>query len=251
MNRAERVGYGALRYALLLPTLLLFWLLPAAATVQGRMVDVSHIEQTALSLTEYVSVLEDASGKLTLDQIQQPAQAARFQGGAPAGYGLNYGLTRSALWVRLTLRNDSAQPLERMVEFRYALLSRIQFHQPLATGGWQTLGTGNVMPFATRPYPNRFFIFPVRLAAHEKQVLYWRIESVNPMNINVFLSTPRQFHRWERNDYLAQAWYFGMVLAMILFNLVLFIALRELIYGLYLNFALCAALTVAVQQFSI
>jgi signal transduction histidine kinase len=218
------------------------------AQVQDRVVDASQIGPEALSLTEYLSVLEDVSGKLTLDEVQKTPLAARFQGGLPAAYGINHGLTQSAFWLRLTLCNNSAQPLQRMLELRFALLSKIQFHQPLASGGWQSVSTGNVMPFASRVYPNRFFVFPVHLAAHQKQVLYLRIESLNSMNIIPFLSTPQQFHRWERNDYLIQAWYFGMALAMILFNLVLLIALRELIYGLYLNFAFCAAITVAVYN---
>ena len=37
------------------------------------------------------------------------------------------------------------------------------------------------------------------------------------------------FYTYERNDYLGQAWYFGMATAMVLFNLLLYIALRDLI----------------------
>jgi len=59
---------------------------------------------------------------------------------------------------------------------------------------------------------------------------------------------PQAFHAYERNDYNSQSLYFGMVIAMVLFNLLLFIALRDVIYLLYVSFVIFAALTLAAQN---
>jgi hypothetical protein len=59
---------------------------------------------------------------------------------------------------------------------------------------------------------------------------------------------PQAFHASERNDYLSQAWYFGMAAAMIAFNLLLFIALRNVNYLLYVSFVACMALAIAAQN---
>ena len=56
------------------------------------------------------------------------------------------------------------------------------------------------------------------------------------------------FHTHERNDYALQTWYFGMVTAMVLFNLLLFIALKDNAYLLYVAFVLFAALAISAAN---
>src|SRR5450830_1186549 len=135
-----------------------------------------------------------------------------------------------------------------MLEIAYPQLSNVQFHQPLADGTYRSLSTGSAMPFATRAYPNRGFIFPITLPANADQVLYLRIHSAATVVIPAQLWEPQQFDISERDDYVIQAWYFGMATAMILFNLLLFISLRDVIYFYYVSFAACMALGVAIQK---
>ena len=76
---------------------------PAGAA--GRVVDAAAVDQAALSLTPFVSLLEDPDRSLTLADVQAPERAARFQGDLPPGNALALGFTRSAYWLRLVLRN--------------------------------------------------------------------------------------------------------------------------------------------------
>jgi len=54
--------------------------------------------------------------------------------------------------LRLTLRNAGDRPLERMLEIGYSRLANVQFYQPVEDGAYQSLTTGSLMPFTTRPY---------------------------------------------------------------------------------------------------
>ncbi len=233
---------------LIFPVLLGLYLLASSVFAMDKILDASHIDQAPVSLTEYFAVLEDPKLALTLDDIQKPDIANRFKAGQAPAAALNYGYSRSAYWLRLTLRNTSDLPLERLLEIGYARLADIQFHQPLADGSYQSLTTGSVMPFATRPYKNRFFVFPLLLPAHSEQVYYLRVQAMSSLLIPARLWEPRAFHQYERNDYIAQAWYFGMATAMILFNLLLFIALKDVIYLLYVSFVTCMVLSMAAQN---
>lgn len=223
-------------------------LLTTDVFAENTVLDASRISQAPVSLTEYFAVLEDPSQTLTLDDLQAPDVASRFRTEQTSATALNYGYSHSAYWLRLTLRNTSDQPLERMLEIGYARLASIQFFQPFADGSYQSLMTGSAMPFPTRPYKNRFFVFPVTLPAHSGQVYYLRLQSQTPVIVPARLWEPQAFHTYERNDYIGQAWYFGMVTAMVLFNLLLFIALRDIIYLLYVNFVTCTAFSVASQN---
>ena len=52
-------------------------------------------------------ILEDPTGQLTIDQVTSPELTARW---APSTNSIpNFGFTSSAFWMRLGLRNESAE----------------------------------------------------------------------------------------------------------------------------------------------
>jgi signal transduction histidine kinase len=225
--------------------LLLLW--SADSVAADKVLDAGLPDRDPVSLTAYFAVLEDPSQALTLADVQKPDVASRFAQ-APEAEALSYGFTRSAYWLRLTLRNASGIPIERMMEVSYPLLSSVQFHGPMADGSARAIATGVATPFSTRPYPNRSFVFPLGLPAHSEEVVYLRVQSVSAMLVPALLWKPQSFHAHERDDYAAQSWYFGMAMALILFNLLLFVALRDVVYLLYSGFALFTALTISASD---
>lgn len=210
----------------------------------ANVLEISPFNSTSISLTEYFAILEDSSATLTLTDIQTPDVANRFNETVKAE-ALNYGITRSAYWFRLTLQNNSDVAIEQMLELSDARLSSVQFYQPTKDNTYQSIVTGMKMPFSTRAYKNRYFVFPILVPPHSQQTYYLRIQSIYSLIIPAKLWTPSSFHRHERDDYLVQAWYFGIVSAMILFNFLLFIILRDMMYFLYITFATCFAFYMA------
>jgi len=219
-------------------------MLPAHAFAADKVLEVG--QAGAISLTEYFSVLEDPGAALTLADVQAPEVADRFVPAPGPAAALSRGFTRSAYWLRLTLRNATGQPVQRMPELGYPILSSIQFHSPGTKD--RSLATGVATSFSTRPYANRAFVFPVTLAAHSEQVVYLRLQSVSAMLVPAVLWEPQAFHAHERADYSAQAWYFGMASALILFNVLLFFALRDVVYLLYSAFAIATTLTISASN---
>ena len=222
-------------------------LLASPAWAADTVLDVARLDAGSIPLAGYFGVLEDPGQSLSLADVQTAATASRFQGRPASAVDLGFGFTRSAWWLRLVLRNTSDQPVERMLEIAHARISSVQFYQPGALGD-DAVRTGNVMPFATRAYPNRGYVLPVQVAAHAEQVVFIRLQSLATLVVPARLWTPQAFHAHERADYAGQAWYFGMAAAMIAFNLLLFIALRDTIYLLYVNVVTGMAFTLAAQN---
>ncbi len=79
-------------------------------------------------------------------------------------------------------------------------------------------------------------------------MFYLRTQSAAATIVPARLWDPQPFHAYERGDYAAQAWYFGMVTAMIFFNLLLFASLRDSVYLLYISFATSMALALSIQN---
>ena len=228
-------------------------LLALPARAGGRVLDLGDAAGTPrtaqpLPLAAYLEVLEDPDGQLTLADLRRPGPATpplRWQD-VPAAE-VNFGYSRSAYWMHLRLRNSSDQPQQRWLELSHSGLEQIEFHQVGAAGPVQSVSTGSLTPFATRPYPNRYFVFPVQLAARSEASVYLRVRST-PVIVPALLWQPAAFQAHERSDYVAQALFFGLASAMIVYNLLLFIGTRAAVYFWYVAFALCAALALADQN---
>lgn len=229
------------------PLACLAWLTLSAGAAE-RGVDITAMPAEPLVLTTYIALLEDPEHRLTLADVQAPTQANRFKTDLPASTSLPIGFTRSAYWLRLTLRNPSTTPVERMLVVDNPRISHIQAHLPDASGNYQSINTGCDTALASRVYPNRNFVFPLSLPPNSEQVVYLRMESSIGLLIPLQLWSVAAFHAYERDDYSVQAWYFGIASAMTLFNLMLFFALRDRIYLLYATFVICTAGTLAIKN---
>lgn len=219
----------------------------ASAMASGQALDISGTSDPAVALAPYIAVLEDPGQKLTLDDVRQPAMASQFDGIA-TDQALNVGFTRSAYWLRLTLRNASSVPVARLIDIGQSTLSNIQFFHPQADGSQRTVSTGAAWPFSTRAYRDRFFVFPVTLPSHTSQTFYFRVQSANGMLIPATLWEPQAFQVHQRNSYAIQAAYVGIATALVLYNLLLFFTLRDVVHLLYAIFATTMALAVSAAN---
>ena len=210
--------------------------------------DVGKLNSGSILLTPYISILEDPSHNLSITDIQKAEYSFQFKNTFSSSNTLNLGYSRSAYWLRFELTNSSEKSLERILEISYSRIAHIHFYQPLTNGIYNSILTGNAAPFSSRPHPNRFFVFPIAVPAHSVQIFFIRIESPTDLLIPAKLWDPHAYEIYGRNDYLTQAWYFGMASAMVLFNLLIFLTLWDLVYLLYISFVTSAAITLAAQN---
>lgn len=200
---------------------------------------------TPVELAPYLYTLEDPKSSLTLEDVAGSTLASQFQAPASPAQAINFGYTTSSYWIRLQLQNSGAAPLRKMLEISYARLSQIQFYAPDASGAYQLVDTGITQPFSSRALVNRNFVFPVTIPPQTQQTVYFRVASSTALMVPLRLWEPTDFYRYERSDYAIQTWYFGMVFAMVLFNFLLLVSLRDKVYLLYINFVVLTALTLA------
>lgn len=226
-------------HARLFSWLLLSLLLHALPTWAGaRAVDAVEMAQEPLSLTAQVGVLQDPSRALTVQAVSTAEMARQFQYGLASGASFALGFTRSAYWFRLDIGNSGDEPVQRLLVVSNPRISLVDAYVPDGQGGYAVWRTGADRPQTSKAYDNRNFVFPLQLAAHSQQAVYLRVESSIGLLVPLQLWSVEAFHAHERSDYMARSGYVGIAVAMILFNLMLFIALRERIYLLYVCFVL-------------
>lgn len=223
-------------------------LLSSPIWADSRQLDIAQPSQQPLSLTTHVGLLEDTSRTLALEDIRSAEMAGRFRYEQASSASFALGFTRSAYWFRLDVGNSSAESVTRLLVVDNPRISLVDVYLPDEQGGYRAWFTGADRPQGGKAYDNRNFVFPLHLAAHSQQVVYLRVESSIGLLVPLLLWSEQAFHAYEREDYMARAGYMGIAIAMILFNLMLFIALRERIYLLYVTFVLCAVCTLTIKN---
>lgn len=160
---------------------------------------------------------------------------------------LDFGSVSAVYWVRLRLANGTENALPALLELDYPDIAEVDFYQPKAAAkdGFEVVKTGNSRPFASRAFPHRHFVFPISQAAHSEQIYYLRIKTHGSLAFPIGLWHPDAFPMHERIEDAMQYWFFGVVLALLVFNLLLLVILRDTVYLWYVSFTLSLVLCIA------
>jgi len=148
-----------------------------------------------------------------------------------ASQGLSLGFTRSAFWLRLEARNPGAAVAHQLLEVSNARISYVSLFVPDDAGRFTETRTGGDLPFATRAVAHRHLVFPLQVAPQATQVVYLRVQSTIGLIVPVQPWARPDLDEHTHTDYMLHAWYYGMATAMLVFNLMLWVALRDRIYG--------------------
>jgi diguanylate cyclase (GGDEF)-like protein len=175
--------------------------------------------------------LSDPDAVLDADAVR--ARATGFEALAP-GSGLNFSYTPGAVWLRMVLRSDLAQPSEWRIELDYASLDNAELHD----GSLPVQRAGDRLAFGARAIPHRNPLVALRMAPGETRELLLRVQSEGSLTVNPILWRAEAFHRHSSNTYAIHALYFGMLLALAAYNLLLYVALRERVFLYYVIFVI-------------
>jgi len=189
-------------------------------------------------LTPGLQYLEDPQGQLTLADMARPEVAAQFKTPADPTKVINFGLSKSAYWIKLSLQQTPGNQDEWLIELSYALLNKISFYAP----GAKPVVTGSDYPMASRAFFDKYFVFPIRLQSRE-QDYYFRIESGNAITLPLRAWTQRELIVGIQQTLAFQFLYFGAMMALALYTLFMFVLSRDSRYGLYAVYVACMALS--------
>lgn len=196
-------------------------------------------------LSQSFTYLEDAGGELTLADLLKPDAQARFQPVPQTGSATNFGLTSSAIWLRVNLQTERSTPADWMLELAYPPLDRLELYSPDGKGGFVWQVGGDLLPFADRAVVHRNHVMPVRLKPGAVNTLYLRVTSDGTVSAPVRLWQPAALWRHDQAEYATISLYFGLLVGLFFYNLLLFFSVRDRAYLIYVAFVGCMAIAQA------
>ncbi len=182
----------------------------------------------------YLEILEDPGGKLTISDVTSPEYQKEFVPSDKPAPG--FGFTSSTYWFRFRIQNLRRGQEQFFLDVEYPLLDHIEFYAPDGDGGWLVTEAGDRMPFDARRIKYRNFLFPVKIPHAAQATFYIRCRTSSSLNMPaVLLSSSALVNRIEDEETMLGL-YFGILVAMLAYNFILFVMIRDITYFYYVLF---------------
>ena len=229
------------RYTTALGLLLCLWFSAQTSVAQpGNDALVLHSGLSQTELLPYLSYWRDPQGNHTLASVMAQ-DSFRPASELPS---LNLGYTPGAVWLRLSLQGQA--DIQRwLLEMDYSYLDDIQLFVVNSQGKQQAYRAGRHIAMRHWPIAARTPRFPLQLADGEHITLYLRAQTHASLALGFHIRSESESHLKSRQQLFFQALYFGILLALGLYNLLLWTSIRQpsfLLYSLFeLSFGLAAS----------
>ncbi len=190
------------------------------------------------NISKYFVYYEDASKLMSLKEIDK-MEAEKWK--PITRDDPNLGFKKINLWLKFQLYNNSNKAETFYLEFDYPLLDKVDIFSKNGESSWEKVinTVGDAVPFNTRPFFYRNFIFPLKLEPFETRSFLIKIDSDSSLQFPAYLySLPRLIKHIAITDILF-GFFYGILLIMGIYNLVLFFAIRNssyLYYVVYIAF---------------
>lgn len=184
------------------------------------------------SLNEQVALLADPGAQLSVADLHRPEVQARFQ---PAEGKASVGQSPHPWWIRVSLQRNSDAPSQWWLEVGSVTLKDLRIYLPDGNGGWIERQSGELVSFdegRDHAYRRMLFRLP-QLSDQQPSTFYLRSydPAGNSFPLKVWQLDALQEQAVGENLFLGLI--YGVILAMLLYNLFIFLSLHDNAYFWY------------------
>jgi two-component system, sensor histidine kinase LadS len=213
---------------LLIPSSVLLSTLILLFTSVANAVDTSQFKDGALG--KHIEYFQEDVQKLSLHQAQ--AVFSRQQAKQADSNSISLGIGTAPVWLKFTVTNPQATAADYRLAIETPWLDHIDTYLVRQGQVIRHIYGGDAVPYQQRPMQYRFYAFEHGYQPGATEV-YIRVESLGPMAIPVRFSTIENAIKRDISAGYQYGALWGIMSALALYNLVLFIVIRQKEYGLY------------------
>ncbi|WP_338813980.1 7TM diverse intracellular signaling domain-containing protein [Bernardetia sp. Wsw4-3y2] len=201
--------------------------------------DEKEISSLASSLSYYVegqnenyTIQEVSSQSFNQKWLQNPAEH------------LNLGYNSKVIWLKIEIENQSKQEDWNLI-LDLPYIDSIYFYEPVIKSDTKVenntsnskrkiIQTGWHYPYNTRTnLESNGFVFPLYLSQNQSGIYYLRTQSTNPVLFPISITKQKQAIQQSQDNHIGYGIYFGILLVICLYNLIIFIMVRDISYLYY------------------
>lgn len=225
-------------------TFLLAFAHSVAAQLQTLMLDeLKPGKEQAYFISPTIYHLFDRGGRLEAREIIDNIESYNWQ--RSDDDSATIGNSDAVVWFYIAIDSGTVSLKGSLIQVSHNLLDDVQAYiyqnnQLLSTGRYN-----NNLPFSQREFTHSSLLFPLDIDAGSSYQLLFRVESDAFIDFPVYLHTLGSGLKVVGQRGVTDGFYYGMVSVMVLYNLFLFFATRDIAYLNYVCFVSSIALIIA------
>lgn len=199
-------------------------------------------ETKTMNVGSMVGIYSDKSNSLSFDQIRELDKFEYKNENTP-----NLSISRSTHWVKLNIQNQTK--LENLVlELEYPIIDEIVFYSKNISGGYDSILSGEIRKYSARQIDNQNFLFYINFDDVDEREVYLKIKSGEQVQLPLILGTQKELFEELIVKDLVFGLYLGIIIVMAIYNLFIYITVRDKSYLYYVSYIIFVGLTQAVLQ---
>jgi two-component system, sensor histidine kinase LadS len=217
-----------------------FWLvfLPSSILAQP-VVEINDNVSERNFMPYEVPVYVDVSNKLTFWEVSSNHFSNRFV--PNPGYQNKDFKANASYWIRLPIHHNPVSSKVWLLEIYDQTIDHIEAYIPLEDGSFRNVVMGDKQPFHQRLIPHKNFEIPLNMKSDTVLYYYFKIQSHDFADLRIAVRSTNWFVYYALNEYFLFGTFYGMILIISLYNLLVFLAIREIKNIYYIVYLLSVA----------
>lgn len=172
-----------------------------------------------------VEYYEDKAANLTLKDVIKLDNENKFR--TTQKLPLNFGYSPYTYWLSFSVFGDTESESGWVLDVPYAPLDYVTLYAPNGRGDYVMIKSGDKIPFSDKQivYRNPVFVLGNKLIPYQQY--YLRVSSSGAINLPLFLWSGTGFLEYINKFQTGMGLYFGLMFALVLYNLFLYFSVRD------------------------
>lgn len=184
----------------------------------------------------HVSYLLDATRALTLEDVRQAAAAGQLT--PVAGKSVDFGYTKSMIWLRFSTANGTRSESDWRLYFRENFMQVFEVHRIDADGSARTLiAQDEQSAFSSRPVPYPELVVPFDLEPGSTATFFVRYWSGGSSELSFSIETAQSFEDIATGRSARNFIYYGMIVLLTALALAALAATRHPVFLCYAGYS--------------
>ncbi|MBX9850247.1 MAG: hypothetical protein K2X86_00640 [Cytophagaceae bacterium] len=186
----------------------------------------------------YAEVYKDKSNKLTIKEISSPLYSNKFQSLSVAGTSLSEPGTH--YWVRINIKNNSYNTKHWVLELYDFRINEVEMYMPDKKFYNKS---GYAVSFDKRTFKHKNFVYNLDIPTGEERIYYAKLIPGNATSfIDGQVRSFEVFNAYAIKEYFILALFYGLILTLICYNLLMYLSIRDKSYLYYVLYILSMGL---------
>lgn len=195
-----------------------------------------------MNIGSLVGIYSDKTNSMSFDQVRQLNRFEYKYQTTP-----NLAISRSTHWIKLDIQNFS-NTQKLILELEYPIIDEIVFYSENKVGGYDSILSGEIRKYSARQIDNQNYLFYLNFDGIEKREFYLKVKSGEQVQLPLIIGTQKEIFEELIVKDLVFGLYLGIIIVMAIYNLFIYITVRDRSYLYYVSYIIFVGLTQVVLQ---